>query len=481
MRRNDRYIQDFIPRFRNSRVESNFQHFHYQQNEILNQTSFLLYIFIQLVLIMTEFTNHNLYHTDLIVICGRVIIIFITLLGWWFTSERYQSYRRFVLLFTFNSISFMLIIISTLVTSQYQHHHHLHDSNYLYSWGPWSLSDSYIFLIICFNCSGLLFSDATTTSGIHILLVLLFPFLLFFNRHPSEIPAPLRLLCLPVLHVIEVVFTQKIEYQNRDRYIGQIERGHLLVSQDHLISSILPSHISKALKSSEEGMTAGEDSPPLAAYYENVTIMFCSIVDFSSQSSLIHPHDTINLSHHLISAMDRIVEQTGAYKVENIGDTFMACAGCPSQVHPTPTPQPLLTQLPDQRPCLRHLQDRNCDHPSRRGIPLEMARWILGFPQDWHSHRFAPFFASRRDSSGVGAVGAVTGGIVGTKSYSYHLFGDVVNTASRMCSHSVPGKILFSSSTEEAMRSNHPGHSPLSSNLHLRQESSFPTREDRWM
>lgn len=54
-------------------------------------------------------------------------------------------------------------------------------------------------------------------------------------------------------------------------------------------------------------------------------------------------------------------------------------------------------------------------------------------------------------------VGAVTAGIVGTKSYSYHLFGDAVNTASRMCSCSSPGKISLSPSAEETMRLNHPG------------------------
>jgi class 3 adenylate cyclase len=513
MRDSHHYIQDFIPQFRHPQIEFNFQRFHYEQNEILTQSSFLLYIFIQMVLIMTEFTNHNLYHTDLIIICSRVIIIMITLIGWWFCSERYQSYRRFVILLTLNLISFMLIALSTLVTSQYQHHHQLQDSNYLFSWGPWSLSDSYLFLVICFNCSGLLFADATNTSAIHIFLVLIFPFLFFFNRHPSSIPAPLRLICLPVLHVIEMVFIQRIEYENRDRYIGQIERGYLLLSQDKLISSILPSHISEALKVCEQrkrkimspaaisaDASAEEEEPsPLAAYYEDVTIMFCSIVDFSSQSSLIHPHDTINLSLHLISAMDRIVEQTGAYKVENIGDTFMACAGCPKEVPSSPSScfpsslslsyllllltrrrtmpsssagPPLLSYKPQR--FLSHLLRSSLSSPSvtsllqtPTGGPVEVARWLLSLLEDRHPHRSSLPFSFLPPSLAplILLLGAVTGGIVGTKSYSYHLFGDAVNTASRMCSHSSPGKILLSSTAELAMRSNHPGPPILLSSL----------------
>lgn len=322
-----RYIPDFIPKFLNQETERNFREFNEKQYEVLLRTTWLFYIFIQLLLILTEYFNDNLYNSALIIVLCRVGIIFIVLFGWLFTTEHFLIYRRFVILLTLHLVSFMLLLLYTLVSFEYSRHHTLHDSRYFYCWGPWSLSDSYLFLILCFNSSGLLFADATTTSFVHILLVSVFPFIFFLHHDTSSIHSPLRLLCLPVLHAIEMIYIQKIEFENRDRYIGQIERGQLLLCQDRLISSILPPEISEALKSSE---TKSENH--LAAYYENVTILFCYIVDFSSHSSMIHPHDTIQLSLQVVSVFDRIVEQTGAYKVENIGDTYMACAGCPTEV-----------------------------------------------------------------------------------------------------------------------------------------------------
>lgn len=322
-----RYVSDFIPKFVNDETEIKFQQFNEIQYEGCLRATFLFYIFLQLILMLTEYFNDNLSNSALIIVLCRVSIIFIVLNGWWFTSANYLPYRRFVILLTLNCVSFMLLLLYTLVSYDYYLHRTVQESPYLYFWGSWSLSDSYLFLILCFNSSGLLLSDASTTSLVHILMVSVLPFVFFFHGRYSDLHAPLRILFLPILHAVEMMYVQTIEIENRDRYMDQIERGHLLLCQDQLISSILPPEISEALKSSE---TNGISE--MAAYYREVTILFCYIVDFSSHSSMIHPHDTVQLCLQIVSTFDQIVEQTGAYKVENIGDTYMACAGCPTEV-----------------------------------------------------------------------------------------------------------------------------------------------------
>jgi class 3 adenylate cyclase len=144
---------------------------------------------------------------------------------------------------------------------------------------------------------------------------------------------------------------------------------------------------------------------------------------------------------------DRITSHFGVYKVENIADTFMCCGGLGLEQEQNYTPS---NDCPPEHPSIRI---------ARAALAMRQAseyfnwRWPDGSPVTL--------------KIGIHS-GSVNAGVIGTRSYSYHLFGDAVNTASRMCSHSLPGHICLSKTAVKHIRSINkslPSLSPLSPSL----------------
>ena len=70
-------------------------------------------------------------------------------------------------------------------------------------------------------------------------------------------------------------------------------------------------------------------SRPIAELYPDVTIMFCDIVGFTAWSSMREPHQVFELLEHLYGDYDRIARRRNVFKVETIGDCYVACCGLP--------------------------------------------------------------------------------------------------------------------------------------------------------
>jgi class 3 adenylate cyclase len=177
---------------------------------------------------------------------------------------------------------------------------------------------------------------------------------------------------------------------------------------ERLLLNVLPAPIAARLKQTEGVIADG---------FPEVTVLFADIVDFTSRSERIAPEQVVEVLNDLFSAFDRLAWQRGLEKIKTIGDAYMVVGG-----------------LPEPRP----------DHAE---AVAEMALTML------------EEVAGRSDPSGrplavrIGIdTGPVVAGVIGTSRFSYDLWGDTVNTASRMESHGVPGCIQVTGRTYRRLR-----------------------------
>jgi class 3 adenylate cyclase len=175
------------------------------------------------------------------------------------------------------------------------------------------------------------------------------------------------------------------------------------IKTEKLLLNILPKPIAEQLK----------DTPTtIAEHYEMVTILFADIVGFTSLSSQIPAPELVKLLNYVFSAFDRLSEQYGLEKIKTIGDAYMVVGGLPS-------------------PRRDHAQ-------ATAHMALDMQQAITEFNRQTHSNLDFRI--------GIHS-GPVVAGVIGLKKFVYDLWGDTVNTASRMESHGLAGQIQLSAET----------------------------------
>jgi adenylate cyclase len=171
---------------------------------------------------------------------------------------------------------------------------------------------------------------------------------------------------------------------------------------------VLPASIAARLK-------AGEGV--IADAFPDVTVLFADIVNFTRRSRQISPAQVVATLNDLFSAFDQLAQRHGLEKIRTIGDAYMVAGG-----------------LPDPRP----------DHAEAvadmaLAMQVEIAR---------HTDPSGQPLAVR-----IGIdTGLVEAGVIGTSKFSYDLWGDTVNTASRMESHGIAGCIQVTERTYQRLR-----------------------------
>eukprot|EP00116_Pleurobrachia_bachei_P001792 sb/3462054/ len=179
---------------------------------------------------------------------------------------------------------------------------------------------------------------------------------------------------------------------------------------DKLLCRMLPKPIAEKLKQ-------GEPVQPQA--YDEVTIYFSDIVGFTDLSSQSTPFQVVDLLNDLYSLFDGIVERHDVYKVETIGDAYMVVSGLP-------------------------VINGNRHVAEIANMSLDFLNSVKRFKV-----RHKPDIQLRLR---IGMhTGPVCAGVVGVKMPRYCLFGDTVNTASRMESNGEPLKIHMSDSCKAAL------------------------------
>jgi adenylate cyclase len=175
-----------------------------------------------------------------------------------------------------------------------------------------------------------------------------------------------------------------------------------------LLLNILPKPVADRLK---QGQSVIVDSFP------EVTVLFADLADFTTQAARHSPAEVVRWLNLIFSEFDRLAEVHGLEKIKTIGDSYMAVSG-------VPTPR--------------------ADHaPAAAEMALAMQAAITRL-----NHEHETLWRLR-----IGLhTGPVIAGIIGTKKFTYDLWGDTVNTASRMESHGSPGQIQVSEETYQKLR-----------------------------
>ncbi len=181
---------------------------------------------------------------------------------------------------------------------------------------------------------------------------------------------------------------------------------------DALLLNILPQKIAEELKQT------GKVKP---VYYESATVLFTDFKDFTMLAEQLTPEELVDELDYCFSYFDRISEAHNIEKLKTIGDSYMCVAGIPI---PTRT----------------------------HAIDAVLAALQIRAFMSWRKHEKTinnqPYWEIRL---GIHS-GSLLAGVIGTKKFTYDVWGDAVNTAARMESSSIPGAINISQSTFDLVK-----------------------------
>jgi class 3 adenylate cyclase len=194
--------------------------------------------------------------------------------------------------------------------------------------------------------------------------------------------------------------------------LGALTRQHRLLEaerarSERLLADMLPEPIAERLKR-REGV--------IADAFGEVTVLFADIVEFTAHAERSPPEATVALLNDLFSRFDALVEARGLEKIKTVGDAYMVAGGLP---------------------------DPMADHA---GAVAELALEML----EVAVHRRFPDGGPVRLRVGIGS-GPVVAGVIGRRRFSYDLWGDTVNTASRMETTGVPGCVQVTQRTRDLL------------------------------
>jgi class 3 adenylate cyclase len=193
-----------------------------------------------------------------------------------------------------------------------------------------------------------------------------------------------------VLNIVGVTTTAYVLLQYFVR-----ARDREQVKSEQLLLNMLPAAVATRLK---------HDDGIIADACAEVTVLFADIVDFTSLSDRLAPHELVALLDRVFTAWDQLATQHGVEKIKTIGDAYMVAGGIP---------------LPrdDHAEAIAEMALAMGAEVTRiaaeTGLPLQVRIGI--------------------------DTGPVIAGVIGRAKFIYYLWGDTVNTASRMESHAAPG------------------------------------------
>ncbi len=206
------------------------------------------------------------------------------------------------------------------------------------------------------------------------------------------------------LLALSTMIAYRLEHGARVDYELRLELAQANERSERLLTNILPVSVAERLKAHEN---------PIADECPAVSVVFADIVGFTAIAAAMPPGEVLHLLNTVFTRFDELAAAYGLEKIKTIGDAYMAVAGAPERV---------------------------TDHAH---AAVRMALAMLRSVSDISGPDGTPL----RVRVGV-ASGPAVAGVIGTVKFSYDLWGDTVNTASRMESHGIAGCVQVDDATK---------------------------------
>jgi adenylate cyclase len=182
---------------------------------------------------------------------------------------------------------------------------------------------------------------------------------------------------------------------------------HFYQENQRLLLNVLPASIAEKLKK-QPGV--------IAERFEDVSVLFADLVGFTSLAARLNPTQLLEMLNVIFSGFDELADRRGLEKIKTMGDSYMVAGGLPNP-HP--------------------------DHlGAMAALALDMQDKIVGTRTG---------FGSLDVRIGL-HTGSVIAGVIGIRKFTYDVWGDTVNTASRLVSHGVPGRVHVSDTVYQRLK-----------------------------
>jgi class 3 adenylate cyclase len=197
-----------------------------------------------------------------------------------------------------------------------------------------------------------------------------------------------------------------LEALRRRDFLNELRLAEERARSDQLLHSILPEAIAARLR---------HDPKAIAEASDEVSVVFADIIGSSALAQRLAPNELVGLLNDLFCEFDAVCQRHGVEKIKTIGDAYMAVAGLP-------------------RPHAEHA--------------VAAAEVALGWLHV--ARNFAGWPGGLDLRVGISS-GPVVAGVIGQDKFAYDLWGDTVNTASRMESQGHPGRVQVSETTRRLL------------------------------
>ena len=254
-----------------------------------------------------------------------------------------------------------------------------------------------------------------TTQAVYTALSLaLFATISKLISHPDMVIALSTAATLAAMGVIGALLARQLEMQARMMFLQrktirtqlteiELERA----KSESLLLNILPVTVAARLKA---------DGGAIADAFGDVTVLFADIVGFTRMAERLTPVEVVRRLSELFSAFDDLAEQLGVEKIKTIGDAYMAASGL--SLGATRGAHAMADMALGMLVRVKELG-------GRYGDPISIRIGLNSGP--------------------------VVAGVIGKKKFIYDVWGDAVNTASRMESHGIPGRVHVTEATRQRL------------------------------